>query len=170
MATPNIYFDACAFIEIAKGQFSVAQSPDRVAETKACRQLLTLARNGEIQIYTSTLTIAEAVHIGDVPPKEEAQKFLERLVLSGRDGVIMVSPDPFIVEMARDLTWKNGIAGGVADRIHIASALHAKCDEMISVDGKLAKRANTHKIEGLSIIAAINSRYLPRQDNDLFEK
>src|SRR5690348_11699840 len=125
MPTPRLYFDACAFIETAKGRFQKGQTADRAAEADMCHRILKAARDGELQVYTSTLTVAEVVHVGDVPVADDVKKYLERLLLSGRDGVLAVEPSPFIVELARDLTWQHGIKASAIDRIHIASAILA---------------------------------------------
>jgi predicted nucleic acid-binding protein len=165
VATPRLYLDACAIIEIARGKFAKPLTPDqnREAEVDRCNRILQAGRKGDLGVYTSFLTIAEAVHIGDVPPPPEVKDFLTRLILSGEDGVLAVEPDPFVVERARDLTWVDGIREGAMDRIHIASALHVNCTEMVTFDGRIAKRIGRDSIGSLKLVTAVNCSLLPHE-------
>lgn len=167
---PRLYFDSCTFIEIAKGRFGETLPAARKAEVETAQRLLAASRDGYIEIFTSTITIAEAVHTGTNPPPQDVKDYFSRLLLSGRDGVITVAPDPFIVELARDLSWDHGIGKGVADRIHVATALRTQCIELITIDGQLAKRLGKTKIETVRLIPATKTGQLPDQykTRDLF--
>lgn len=163
MATPKLYLDASAIIEVARGKFAkpLTRDQNRTEEVDRCNRILRAGRNGDLAIYTSFLTIAEAVHIGDVPPPQNVKDFLTRLILSGEDGVLAVEPDPFVIERARDLTWIDGIKEGAMDRIHIASALHVGCSEFITFDGRIAKRVGRDSIGQLKLRKATESSLLP---------
>jgi hypothetical protein len=59
------------------------------------------------------VSVAEIVHLGTKPPPLELKTYIERLILSGRNGIVAVSPSPAIVLLARDLAaddglWKKG--------------------------------------------------------------
>lgn len=170
MATAKIYFDTCPFIEVAKGHFGQPQTQERAVEAAACRSLLDAARKGEITIITSALTLAEAVHVGQNPVPEDVRKYFARLILSGRDGVLVADPSPFIVERARDMAWDHGILGRAMDRIHLATALETACVEFISVDGKLAQRVAPGLFPEIKIVSAASSSMLPdrRETPDMF--
>ncbi len=69
MATnPRIYLDACCFIDMAKQ--AVGRLPgERDADVWYVRKLLEARRDGEIDIYTSVLSIAECTHAdGNMSP------------------------------------------------------------------------------------------------------
>ena len=169
MTISNIYMDACCFIEVAKGQHG---TPEHRRECDVCWQMLKASRDGEIQVYTSTITIAEACHIGDNPPDEKTKAFFERLFLSGRDGVLLVEADPWIMQKARDLSWDHGIGKGAADRIHMASAIIQGCDEALTIDGRLAQRIGHSEFEGVRIVSPLNTTKLPSdyQNAELFDE
>jgi predicted nucleic acid-binding protein len=161
MAQPKAYMESCCFIEYAKGVLGRPIEADRVAEVEMCRLLLRAARAKEILIYTSTITIAEATHVGETPPPEDAKKLLSRLLMSGQDGVLLVEADPFVMEVARDLSWIYGIGGRLADRVHLASAMHVGCEELLSVDGKLARRVAQTTLRDCRVILPSASALLP---------
>jgi predicted nucleic acid-binding protein len=162
--------DSSCFIEYAKGQLGARADSYSALEADMCRRILLAARNGDLTVYASALSVAEVLGVENIPPTEETKRFLTRLMMSGRDGVILVQPDPFIVEAARDLAWNHGIGKGAIDRIHLASALAMKCPELLTVDGVLARRIRLSTIEGCRLIPASQTALLPAayRADDLF--
>jgi hypothetical protein len=80
-------------------------------------RLMRAANDGAIKLYTSTITIAEVVHIGEKPPPSDLKPYIERLILSGRNGIIAVAPSPQIVLLARDLAGTDDLfPKGAADK------------------------------------------------------
>jgi len=102
------------------------------------KRLLEAHRDGEIEIYTSTLTIAECSHGGDGDISNEVRLSFNKMLLSGQ-YVRLVQVTPFVAQDARDLRWTHGIALKGADSIHVASALDRKCEEFLSSNGRLAR-------------------------------
>lgn len=134
---PRIYMDSCPFIDMVKEAVGATRSVGRGGEIFFIKQVLEAARAGEVELYTSTLTVVECTHAdGDTSP--EVMRLLTNLLTSGQ-YVRLVTPDPFVAERGRDLRWKNGIVinGRGADYLHVASALHAECGEFLTTDGRV---------------------------------
>jgi predicted nucleic acid-binding protein len=100
-------------------------------------------RDKEVEIYTSTLTIAECSHAGDGDISEPVKNAFSLFLMSGQYARL-VQTTPFIGEDARDLRWKHGLPLKGADAIHVASALDRKCEELLTSDNRL-KRLSTHQ-------------------------
>lgn len=136
------YIDSCCFIDMVKTDVGRTLSSDRELDVWHLKRLLEANRDGEVELFTSTLSIAECTHIGDEDLNAEVKSAFERLLLSGQ-YVRLVQITPFIAQDARDLRWIHGIAARGADSIHLASASAMRCEEFISSDVKL-QRASTH--------------------------
>lgn len=166
MPTTRVYLDSCCFIEMIKGERGATLDHPDDADMTA--RLLRASRDGKIECWTSLLAVAEVLKIDKTSPPDEALKDrIERLLLSGRDGVFVHGLAPPLVIRARDLYWQDGLLERAADRVHIATALDLKCDEILSVDDRLAKRFNRSSISGTNIRAVKDTRSLPfdyRQD------
>jgi len=163
---PKIYLDSCCYIDVAKGEDRVkAESPGREAHLWWTETLISAAVAGEIEIVASTLIIAECLHAGDGSNIPDSTKdTFKRLLTSGQ--VTLVSPDVFVVELARDLLWVDGInCGGGTDAVHVATALDLKCEEFITHNtGKgPAKPITIPKLaaKGLRVIAPAQTSVLP---------
>ena len=124
----RIYFDACVFIEVAKGRFGQPQNPERLAETEACNVLLRMAGAGGVQIFTSTLTVAEAVHVGEVPPPDDVVRFLERLIFSADGRSVFLAIADMRTAMQIRVTWqlRNDVGAPIVGRFW--STAHALRD------------------------------------------
>lgn len=159
----KIYIDSCTFIDLAKVRREIRLDTDRQKEIWYAEQILRATRAKEISAFTSTLTIAECLHIDQEYPPEVQRIF--RILLSGANGVIPVSPDLFVVERARDLRWIQKIALKPMDSIHVASALEAGCTELITTDQKMLKRLRSGALNaaelGLRAILASETTLLP---------
>ena len=128
------------------------------------------AREGEIELHTSIITVAEVLHVGARPPPPDLKPQVERLILSGRDGIVATAPSPPIVLLARDLAAADGLWEGVADRIHVATALAVGATELLSVDGRLARRIGNFNVRGCRVISPSQTTALPARyrQNDFF--
>lgn len=162
MATPKVYIDACCIIEAIKGRRGLPLSHDR-HEVEMIERIMKAANDQKIALRTSMITLAEVIHVGEKPPPPDLAPFVERLLLSGRNGITTIAPSPIIVMRARDLAIKDGLWDGAADRIHMATALEDGVDEFLSVDGRLAKRLGKSKIGACSIIRPSETRVLPAE-------
>src|SRR5688500_9797572 len=127
----RIYMDANAIIDTLKADlflkapkipgakpheqpYFVDNFPKKKLHLEYCAKLIKAARNGKIDLLTSTLTLAEVWHIGTKPPSEEDKRIIESTLTSG--VVFKLVPDSyFIGRRARDLAWINGIVLTGAD-------------------------------------------------------
>jgi hypothetical protein len=169
MATPKIYIDACCIIEAIKKRRGLSLTHP-VPEVDMIERVMHAAREGELELHTSIITVGEVVHLGDKPPPPDLKPYVERLLLSGRDGIRATAPSPQIILLARDLAVLDGLWERVADRIHVATALTVKAEEFLSVDGRLAKRFGKSDVRGCKIISPSDTSLLPARyrTNDLF--
>jgi predicted nucleic acid-binding protein len=112
---------------------------DREADVWFLKRLLEANRDGEVHLFTSTLTIAECRHVGDKDISDDVKSQFNRLLMSGQ-YVRLVQMTPFIASDARDLHWVHGIIGlSGADAIHIASAIDRECEEFLTANGRLER-------------------------------
>ena len=132
------YIDTCCFIDMVKTKVGKTLSQDRENDVWFLKRLLEANRDREIEIYTSTLTIAECSHGGDGDISPAVKSEFDRLLMSGQ-YVRLVQLTPFIATDARNLRWIHGMPIRGADSIHVASALAMKCEEFLSSNGRLAR-------------------------------
>lgn len=137
----KIYMDACCFIDIVRVNLGKVVTQDRESDVWHLKRLLEANRDKEIEIYSSTISIAECTHAGqnDISPPVKSE--FDRLLMSGQ-YVRLVQLTPFVATDARDLRWIHGINLKGADSIHVASALAMKCEESLSANGRLARLGN----------------------------
>jgi predicted nucleic acid-binding protein len=171
MATPKIYIDACCIIEALKKRRGLELDHPE-SEVDMIERIMRAAREGDIELHTSIITLAEVVHLGQTPPPADLKPYVERLLLSGRDGIIATAPTPQIILLARDLAVEENILGGVADRIHVATAMTVGVTEFLTVDARLSKRMANSNLQGLQVMlpsqtSLLSDRY---RHNDLFNQ
>ena len=161
---PKIYLDAAPLIDLAKEKVGVpikgAQSASDVWHV--C-QFLKAALDGNVDLFTSVLSIAECTHVEDERKLEEAKPIYMGLLASGKSGIRLVQPTLAIAEKARDLRWLSKISLGGADALHVASALRMGCDELFTGDGKILKNAATLQSLGLRVCHPSDSKLLPAE-------
>lgn len=165
---PKIYLDAAPIIDLVKFKVGVGINPEREQDTWHLQQLLKAARADEIEIYTSTLTIAECTHVEDKAKLELAKPLFLQLLTSGRGGVRLVQPILAIVEDARNLRWSHGIHLKGMDSVHAATALKFRCDEFLHRDGKIGGAGAAFQALGMRVCAPSDTKLLPseyRQDS-----
>jgi predicted nucleic acid-binding protein len=92
---------------------------------------------GEIDVITSTLTIAESRR-AEAPPTDEVKRLFNSILTSGK-VVHLAQMTQAIAERARDLHWEHKINLGGADAIHVATALTVGCKEFLTFDRKKAR-------------------------------
>lgn len=167
---PRIYTDAGPIIDLAKVKakaLKLADSPDaeksRRSNTAYFEKLLESARNGEIQIYTSFLTISECTSVekGVPSPDNDTKRFFNELLLSGGEsGILAIMPTQTVITSARDLKWEKGMNLSGMDSIHIASAIRLGCSEVLTTDGRLAKACGRKNATKLRVIEARHTHHL----------
>ncbi len=165
---PRVYIDSCCFIDVAKGRAAMSLEGGRDRHLPFVESLLTAALNDEIEVWASTLVIAECLHVekgGTSVPDGVRQLFI-RLLEAGHP-VKLQSVDIFVAEKARSLLWDHGIrCGGAADSIHVATAIELGCEEFLSTNAKrgpLNADAATKLSDafGLRVIEAPQTQVLP---------
>lgn len=158
-----IYSDANPVIELAKYSKHM-HDPARERDLDFLRRILAAANNMEIDLFTSSISVAECVAVdGDCGP--EVQKFFIGTLTSGR-MFKLVQDSIFIAEQARDLRWKYDIRLKGADLIHVASAIDAQCTEFLTWDTDISKPKVADKVRGLekfgiSVITPSQTKLLP---------
>ncbi len=156
----RVYLDACCFIEMLKEERKIPL--DHPEDADITRRLLQASRDGKIEVWTSMMTVAEVLSIDRTQsPDDGLKNRIDRLLLSGRDGVKVHGMSPFVAIRARDLYWNEGLKEKAADRIHIATALDLGCDEILSVDGRLKKKFNRSIIGQCALRGVKDTRNLP---------
>ena len=138
---PRYYWDACAWIALIKKEQSRYASLEH---------LIGQARKNEVEIWTSTFTLAEVFkkNCGDGPTGIEANddKNFEDFVL--QDFVHLVQVDTDVGVAARRLLRKFPELRKPQDAIHAATATLSDVDELhtfdgcdlLLLDGKIPKR------------------------------
>jgi predicted nucleic acid-binding protein len=135
-SVPRIYCDANPIIELAKlGKGTHDRS--REHDLWIMRQTLKAAQNGEIDLFTSSISVAECVAAGD-DWGQDVQEFFVGALTSGR-MFKLVQDSIFVAERARDLRWKHNIRLRGMDAIHVASAIDADCGEFFTWDHDMGK-------------------------------
>lgn len=159
----RVYIDSCSFIEMVKVGIGKRISSERQQDVWHLNKLLEASRDKEIEVYTSTLTIAECSHAGDNPISQIVKDAFSSILMSGQ-YVRLVQTTPFIAESARDMRWVHNIAIKGADSVHVASALDRKCEELLTTNGRLSRlsahQKNFEKL-GLKIVAGRQTLCLP---------
>ena len=171
-ATPKVYIDSCCLIESLKGDLGTSD-PARLKGLDMLRRILRAARDDKITAFTSLLTVAEVVKAGDAPIDDETKRKIERLILSGRDGLTTVSLSPAIVLKARDLAWNDGLLSVKgADRVHLAAAIVVGAIEFISWDNRLGKKLKRNSLGSIQLVEPSATNQLPNayRTDDLFGK
>lgn len=148
---------------MVKNEVGAKIEEGRGADIWFLKQLLQAHRDQEIQVFTSTLAIAECTSAGDLI-KPNVKRAFERLLTSG-EYVHLVQPTPFVMEAARDLRWVHGVVLRGADAVHVASAVDRKCEEFITTDGQIKKLAAKPILAklGLKMIVARETGCLPEK-------
>jgi predicted nucleic acid-binding protein len=126
------YIDSNIYIATLKGQ-----ETEDAAKVQTSANILALAESGAFQIYASTFIEAEVVKApGESVPLTQAQEDIIAAYLD-RDFIVWVEVDRLIARKARQLSRTFGMKP--PDAIHVATALRAGCDQLLTWDGKLHK-------------------------------
>jgi predicted nucleic acid-binding protein len=130
--------DSCCFIELALQSIG-AHEVDRENDLWFLKELLNAAYDEEIEVLTSTLSIAECASAkGNI--SEDVKTLFKKFLTSGR-YVLLIQDSVLVAERARNLRWVHGLNFRGADAIHVASAMELKCDEFLTWDDRLHNNA-----------------------------
>jgi predicted nucleic acid-binding protein len=133
-ASRRVYWDACAWIALIQ-QEKIRDDKGQIIEDRysMCRSVIEVAEKGQIEIATSTLSLAEVNKnpAGTKTGEDKIAAFFER------DYVLLVNLDTAVGERAREL-MQAGFAGlKPADACHLASAITASVEEFHTFDTRL---------------------------------
>jgi predicted nucleic acid-binding protein len=166
MNKPGVYLDSCCFIDMVAFEIN-KHNKDREDDIWFYRKLVEASKDDKIQIYTSYLTLSEClcVNVNDESIlNDDTKKLINSLLLSGKSGIMPISPSLSIIKLSRALRWDYDIRLKPFDSLHIASALESKCSEFVTTDqNTIDKNGNIAKIEnlGLKVIRASGTKILP---------
>ena len=102
-------------------------------------KLIESSKNKEIKVFTSSITINEALFVREGDKKiltPEVKRLFRAILESGDSGVFLIESDFFIRVLARDLHWEHKIPLKANDGLHLASAIEFKCDEFITTNSR----------------------------------
>jgi predicted nucleic acid-binding protein len=142
---------------------------EREEDIPFLKQILQAAFNGEIEVYTAILSVAEcqAASAGLNSPVQgriitDDTKKLFREILTSGQYVVLVQDTILIAERARNFSWVHDLNFSGADAVHLASALEMRCDEYLSFDEKPHKHAAQLEMLGLSVLLPRNTKSLTK--------
>jgi predicted nucleic acid-binding protein len=167
---PSVYLDSCCFTDVVKHRMGHKLDPDpaknkeRLKYLWAYKKMLQAAIDGELVVFTSSLSRIECNSVdGDTSRKvqEEFDKVFE-----AANCVRLAQPTDRVQGIAKDLRWKHQINLQAMDATHVASAIVAGTKEFITTDGLAKSKSpigNKDKLSklGLRVIVATDSRELP---------
>lgn len=165
-----MYVDACAFIDLAKFKANKepsepdAKKGDRERDVWLLERALDAARAGAIRVFTSSLSVVECSHLKistEPRPDPATQRFFSELLLSGKSGVTLVQPVLAIIQAARDLRWKRNFTFKPIDSLHVATALHMQCREILTSDGHMHRVSDQLAQLNLSVTYPRNATLVP---------
>lgn len=172
MIKPRIYIDTSCFVDIISHKKGINLEEGRDIEIDYLQRILKAAENGDLEVYTSAITVAECRYPKGGQLDDEAKRLIMSVLSSGK-VLTLVVPTIFISEKARDLTWEHNVSKlGGADALHIATALDRHCEEFLTVEKKALKNADKISKLGLKIVRPSETLCLPdkyKQDNFLEE-
>jgi predicted nucleic acid-binding protein len=154
----RIYFDANVFLAYVGNELGRADT---------VQTLLDEARRGQIEILTSTLSIAEVAfgaHERDHGLTEAGEEAIDHL-WAPASPIILVDVSQAVTRSARTLIRKAKIdgVGGLrgADAIHLATARMFGCDELFTYENE-ARRLRWQEIAELAVSEPVTN--LPQLD------
>jgi len=171
MPTSKLYIDSCCLIEHVRGDLGQPLSDPRANEVDFIRRVLSAGRDENIEVFTSLFSVTEVLHANGDPVDETLKRRLERLIMSGRDGIKVVGVNPKIAMLSRDLYLDKKLLGRSADRLHIATALYVNAKEFLTLDEKLVGKAERSTMSACKLMAPSKTGLLPAEyrGTDMFK-
>lgn len=146
-----VYWDSCAFIAHLRREQT--KRPEALFHLK---QMLESARDGDLEIVTSSLVVVEVL---DTHLSTEAQQDFERMTNYGVRGISIVDPNIMIMRKAREIReqfkenselW-DALTTCTPDSIHLATALAANCEKFYTFDGIAPRDAKATALKLLEL-------------------
>lgn len=161
MSKPKVYMDSTCFIDMAKQAVGVLPK-ERDKNIWFCKKLLEAHRDGNLEISTAILTVAECQHADNICD-DQVQRLFKSILTSGQ-FVSLVQDTILVAERARDLRWIHKLSFKGADAIHLASALEIHCVEFITMDfDHFLSRAQEIAKLGIHVIPPHKTTQLPEE-------
>jgi predicted nucleic acid-binding protein len=136
MNRDRIYIDTCCFVDVLQHREGMNLSAEKQNDVWHIKQILRASLAGDVEVITSSLTIAEFRRAkSNTPPDRELKRVIRSILLSGK-VVTLAQVTQGIAERARDLDWEDEISLKGADAIHVATALVTGCKEFFTADGR----------------------------------
>jgi len=171
MKKERLYIDSCCIIEGLKSKVGSPSQHDTQIDT--IKKIFQAARDGAIELFTSYLSVSETLYIdkNNKPPNDEIKRLIERFLLSGKDGIKMVSVTPNIAIKARDLAWDYGIYTSTIDLIHVASAIQCEAKELLTLDSGIKNKFSIDSFDKCRVISPNETNLLPQnyRQTNLFQ-
>lgn len=138
----RVYWDACTWIAYLNKEEKIALR-DGSTENRfsMCRYVLDRAEKGEIEIATSTFTLAEVCKDVKIKALKNLSGFFDR------SYILMVPVDKGIGLKAQDMQVNGEINLKPPDAVHLASAYRGSAKEFHTFDKRILD--HNKKIEGL---------------------
>ncbi len=166
MNRPRVYIDTCCFIDALQHREGMKLSADKQNDVWHIQTILRASLAGDVEVITSTLTIAEFRRAkSDTPPSKELKRLIRSILLSGK-VVTLAQMTQGAAERARDLDWEDEISLKGADAIHVATALITGRKELFTADGRgPLKQSTVAKLGklGLRSIRPSDTRLIPAE-------
>jgi predicted nucleic acid-binding protein len=130
--SPHVYIDANILI------FSIEKNPEW---EPSVRPLMTAMDAATVKVVSSELTYAEVMV---KPLAERWQVAIDRYedVFGPGSPLDVIPVDRQVLHLAATLRARHRLK--LADAIHLASAIHAKCEVLVTHDGPLGEAAAKH--------------------------
>ena len=112
-----------------------------------CRQVLSLAEKGKIEIVTSALTIAEVLRLRHHSPIPKEKRVDIRQFFNNSYIIIVPILRP-TAEMSQDLVWDQGVKP--KDALHVATAIEVGVPLFNTFDEDLIKKGN--ELDGSKVV------------------
>ncbi|MDH4120145.1 MAG: PIN domain-containing protein [Deltaproteobacteria bacterium] len=137
----TIYWDSNTFLGLLNHE-------DEPENSQMCESVWKSAEQGLSTLLTSTLTIAEVIHIKGREKLNPSHR--EKVNLFFRAEHIVLRPlTREIAQLARDVVWDNAIKP--KDAIHVATAAYFKLPELQTLDKGLLAKGRV-EIKGFSVM------------------
>lgn len=135
MAKPTrLYWDSCVWIAIIAHETAIPLKGGYFENRYSiCNTVLSEAKNGKIEIFTSCFALAEVCKISNINEYENLSDFFNR------DYIIAIPVDFEIGGMAQALQLKDDLNLRPQDAVHVASAIRAGVDQMNTFDADILK-------------------------------
>ena len=161
----KIYIETTCFVEMAKHAIGTG-NPSRDTDIWHLKMLLQAAKDGKLEVYTATLTVAECQHAEEPSttgmPANEVKTLFKNFLTSWQ-YLTLIQDTILVAEQARNLRWVHGICLSGPDSIHAASYMELRCDEFLSFDTAFHKKKA--QLDGLAVKVRLprNTAFLPNE-------